>query len=216
MSTRWQLVRRVVSILARLRQLTTVGLLCLPSLAFAQGTPGDLVILQTSEGVFLVTEMRSLTWAPTDTPPMLYFSLGFSTDEAPSPGEFLDSLSVTLQTDNGDLTLLLLTIDAFGLVVAPPSPSAYPLDPNDVVSTPIEFPSIEPVLANQFAFEFSAALPEALLGRNTTLYFDLFNNQNSLQSLGWFSSEIRIPEPSAAALALLGVGVACLVRRFKK
>jgi hypothetical protein len=188
----------------------------LPASARAQGTSGDLVILQTAAGVVLVTEEASVAWGVADPVPLLNFKFGFSTDESPSPGEFLDSLSVTLQTDNQDLTILLLTLDAFGLVVAPSTPGTTPLDPEEVVTTPIDFPSLQPVLANQFAFEFTARLPPQLAGRNASLYFDLFNNLNPLQSLGWFSPEIRVPEPSAAAFGVLGLAAMLLRRRWSK
>ena len=212
----WRGVAWFGRILARSSAFVLLGPLSFSVPALAQGSLGELVLLETSDSAVLVTETRSVAWGPSDTPPLLYFSLGFSTDEAPQPGEFLDSLSVTLQTDNGDLTFLLLTIDAFGLVVAPPTPSLDPLNPNDVVSTPIEFPSVEPVLANQFAFRFTAFLPDALAGRDASLFFDLFNNQNSLQSLGWFSSEIWIPEPSVATLLAVGIGLSCVMRRLTK
>jgi len=211
-----QLLKRIRRRVGLLRRLALLVLLAVPRLGSSQGTSGDQIILLTTNGVVLVTEVRPLSWGPSDTPPLLHFSLGFSTDETALPGEFLDSFSVTLETDNSDLTFLLLTIDAFGLVVAPPTPGTIPLDPGDVVATPIGFPSLQPVLANQFAFDFTAVLPDQLAGRNANIYFDLFNNQNSLQSLAWFSSEIRVPEPSVAALLLLGLGFGCAVRRYNK
>ena len=51
----------------------------------------------------------------------------------------------------------------------------------------------------------SMQVPESMRGRTLSLYFDLFNNQNALQSLGWISSVTVVPEPGTWTLLMTGI-----------
>src|SRR3989442_1070117 len=55
-------------------------------------------------------------------PNVLSFAFGFATDEQGSPGKLLDSFTISVvDADAPSLTAIYLTVDASGLVLAPPT-----------------------------------------------------------------------------------------------
>jgi hypothetical protein len=164
--------------------------------SYAQGGFNGLTVLPTGGGDPLVTATRTLSVDPSFTLPFLQFTFGFATDESVAPGQFADSFTVTLQDSSLATTMIFLTADASGVVWAPPTPGTVPIAPETISRTPVDFPtSVEPVLAQQFAYSVQTPLPSAFAGQTLSLHFDLFDNMNGVASLGWFSEVAVVPEP---------------------
>src|SRR5262245_54023775 len=83
--------------------------------ALPQGTLP--AVLRTGSGPPLVSDVRTFQ-APTNSGEVLLrFEIGFSTEENPQPGLFLDSFTVTLQSGNTSaLPVLCFTMDSAGVV----------------------------------------------------------------------------------------------------
>lgn len=188
-------------------------LTCAGALVFGQGNldPPGLTVLRTGSGEPLQTSVQTLM-IPGNVPGLeLWFEFGFATDELLLPGEISDSYTVTVQDTVTADTLILLTSDAGGVVWAPPTPGCTFLPPETVMHAPIEFPSIDPVMANQTAFAVRVKVPSTLAGP-VNVYFDLFDNLNSTDSLGWHGPVVLVPEPRI--WLVLSVGLLVLfVRR---
>ena len=133
----------------------------------------------------------------------MQFAFGFATGETPQPGVLADSFTVTLQSLNQQITAVYATIDASGLVIAPPSPGAVALNPVSIQVTPVPL-SLSPARARKqsWAYQVSALIPAQFGAGPYNLYFDLFDNQNGIPSQGWFnvSGLVAVPEPSTLAL----------------
>lgn len=168
------------------------------SSVWAQGT----LVLRTGQGMPVVTLVEPVL-VPAQTPVMLEFEFGFATDETPTPGETLDSFTVTVQDAAMIHTLILLTADASGIVWLPPTPGGLWIPPSLIFWRHVPFPSLQPVLAYQSAFAVSVPLPEVYSSGPVNVYFDLFDNLNPTPSLGWFRG-VQVPEPSAWALLIAG------------
>ena len=56
-------------------------------------------------------------------------------------------------------------------------------------------------------------LPPSWVNAPLTLNFDLFDNQDVLQSLGYYLLPSAIPEPSSSTLLLVALGLKWLQRR---
>jgi hypothetical protein len=151
----------------------------------------------------MVSVGTSQSTAPLD----LLFSFGFATAETPQPGVLADSFTVTLQSMNQQVTAVYATIDASGLVLAPPSPGAVVLEPSSIQAVPIPYPSLQPVVTgNAWAYQVTALIPSQFATGPFNVYFDLFDNQNSISSQGWYNGVgiVLVPEPATVALFLTG------------
>ena len=177
---------------------------------YAQGT---ITPLQTGSGQALVSQQEVLQLAGTVNP-TLVFDLGFVTDEIPVPSAFLDSFTVTLQDTLESVTAVLATLDASGVVWAPPSPGALVLPDSQIQRQAIPPSSLAPVNGRGTAFAVHMAVPAQFTGATVVVSFDLFDNQNQAMSLGWYSSLqlISVPEPQVWSL----IGLGCLVWRLSK
>jgi len=162
-----------------------------------------IAVLNTGGGLPLVTSSQQLQIPSSPLPVPLFFEFGFGTDETISPGAILDSFTVTVQDAAMLNTLVLLTADAGGVLWAPKTSGGVAIAPEDVGRTPIEYPSLQPVLANQSAFAVTVPLPTVFTGQ-VNVYFDLFDNLDGTASLGWYRGA-TIPEPGT--WALLGIGL---------
>jgi hypothetical protein len=184
-------------------------------IASAQGT---LTVLNTGGGQPLVSEVRGLFVDAGSVQPRLLFNFGFATGENPATETFLDSFSVTIQDSNQVVTAVYLTADASGMILAPPSPGAIVIDPATIDTNALAYPSLNPILLNRRAFVVSALIPAQFIGSQINVYFDLFDNLNSIASQGWFSN-LRVgavPEPQAGLLLLLAGAAAWSLRRPEK
>ena len=152
-------------------------------------------VLVTSGGTALVSTQEVLQIPLTMPLPRLQFDFGFATDETPVPNSFLDSFSLTLQNNEPSQTVLLLTVDAFGVKWAPPNPGGLLLLPDSLLRHEIPFPDLVTNLDHHFAYSLTLSLPPELAGKPATLYLDLFNNTNSLGSLAFLDHLTVVPGP---------------------
>lgn len=173
----------------------------------AQGT-FSFVVLQTGGDSSLVSNQQVVPFDGS-AGQQLTFNFGFFTAESSTPGTFLDSFTVTLQDASSD-TAVLSVIDASGTIWAPPSAGGIVLSDSDITRMAIMPPGGSPILGQGVGYSVTVAIPQQMVGPQLTLYFDLYDNQDSNMSTGWFSPPniFPIPEPGVAslfALALLGV-----------
>jgi hypothetical protein len=171
----------------------------------------DPVVVNPVAGEALVGVTERLSFWSGLVNPGLRIKIGFGTDESGGPGVFSDSFSVTLETDDRSVTLLLMTFDPRGVVWAPPTPGTTPLSEEAIQRSAIEYPSLTPVLGNLQAYQVEVALPREVLGQGFTMYFDLFSNDNGIASQGWYADLQLIPEPGVMWLGMVGLAL-CLFR----
>jgi hypothetical protein len=155
-----------------------------------------------------LTATQQLTIASSPAP--IEFKAGFATDETPQAGLFPDSFTITLQ-DRGQSgpinTLVLATIDLFGAVINPNSPPGITASPNQITLTPISDPPETAGFVQKYSFDLQFSPPIQFAGEETTLFFDLFDNQQAPGSMGWFTPALTVPEPDALPLLLLAFGL---------
>jgi len=183
---------------------SVIALALICALEFVRGQ-GVIVPLNTGGGQPLVTEMSTVTVGADLLQPRLEFNFGFATDESVAPETFLDSFTLTIQDANRVFTAVLLTADASGTELAPTTPGTVAIDPATISTAAIAYPNLQPVLANQQAFQASVAIPTQFFGGEVDVFFDLFDNLDARASQGWFS-DLRVtavPEPQACTLLLL-------------
>ena|SRR5438093_6400189 len=190
--------------------LCAVALLCGDAAARAQGSP---TVLRTGGGS--VTETYPLLFPASVDNVRLQFNFGFGTDETPQGGQLLDSFTVTLQDNSMQSTAIYLTADASGVAWAPATPGTISMDPNSINRSPISFGNVQPSHANETAYHVDALIPSQFAGTTATLYFDLFDNGNSVSSLGWFSDVAVVPEPGTAVLGGIGAAIFIFFCRFR-
>ena len=160
---------------------------------------GPLTVFRTGGNEPLLTLSVPVGPAPTNSPSFLQFDFGFGTAETNAPSTFFDSFSVTLQRNDQSATALLLTADQTGVQWAPPNPGGLALDPAGVQRADTDFPSLDPPMPLRFAFSVTFAIPMALTGGPLTLFFDFFDNLNSLASLAWVQN-VRLRTATALKL----------------
>lgn len=180
----------------------------------AQGN-SDYVVLQTGTGSPLVSTQQAVSIIGV-VAPAVAFDFGFYTEEVPTPDTFLDSFTVTIQ-DSLAATAIIVTADGSAVVWSPPTPGTIALPGSSILFISIPPPNVDPILAQAFGFNVTVLLPSEYTGPMITLYFDLFDNQNSLKSLGWFSRPrvLAVPEPGCLQLLPLGLLVLTFRRRVR-
>ncbi len=169
--------------------------------ALAQGTP---FVMNTGSGQVLQSQMLDVGTGLSTAPVDFQFSFGFATGQIPQPGVLSDSFTVTLQNLNQQVTAVYATIDAGGLVVAPPSPGAVTLNPATIQVAPIPYPTLVPLVAGTaWAYQVNALIPAQFGSGPYTIYFDLFDNQNGVPLPGLVQRQRHCPRARASTLALL-------------
>jgi len=179
----------------------------------AQGT---FTFLQTGGGQPLVSQQEVLDTSGIPAPE-LAFDFGFLTDEVPTPGSFLDSFTVSIGDDVGDVATLL-TIDTSGVTWAPVTPGGVPIEDSQILRTAITPPSQDPVNGRGTAYSVTVPLPQQLGGTNVTVFLDLFDNQDEVMSAGW-SANLRMvntPEPQVAGLMVVALGMFAIRRKERR
>ena len=181
----------------------------------AQGT---FTVVSTGDGQPLISQTRSVTVGPGLQDPRLIFELGFATDENVVPGVFFDSFTVTIQDLNALFTAIYLTVDASGFSFAPVTPGTLFIEPASIMTVPVTYPSLQPILAQRTAYRVDAIIPAQFLGRTLNVYFDLFDNLDGTASQAWFTDPqvTAVPEPAAWKFVLFAVTCGWGFRRFKK
>lgn len=163
----------------------------------------------------LISASSSVGLPGAGQPGVLTFAFGFTTDEANSSGKLLDSFTISVaDAAVPSATTIFLTVDTSGLVLAPPTPGTIPINSSALTLSPLAFPGSLPVLANRLSYLVTARVPDQLADKQLNVHFDLFNNVDGSDSLGWASKVTVVPEPQTAAWVLLGVGVWIVRRRM--
>ena len=175
---------------------------------------GSFTSLRTGGGASLVSMQQVLSSTGLNSP-ILLLDFGFVTDETVVPGVFLDSFTVSMQGASSNQAAVLVTADASGVLWAPPLPGAVPLQNSQILRQAIPPPSLQPVLGRGVAFAVQVPVPAQLTGPALTVVFDLFDNQNGIASLGWYSNLqlASVPEPEVWALFGLGFALTIWSRR---
>lgn len=170
---------------------------------------GNLTPLQTggADSVVSVQEILQLAGMPN---PTLAFNFGFVSDEVFVPDTFLDSFTVTLQDSTLTYSVVLVTLDPSGALWLPPPQGTAAVADSQLQRWPVAPSSLSPVNGRGNAFAVQLALPAEFAGNSIQVTFDLFDNQNAIMSLGWYSDlrVFSVPEPQA--LVLLGLGLLIL------
>ncbi len=166
-------------------------------------------VLQTGGGQPLVSDQQTLTLSGVSAPEVV-FSFGFITAEVPSPGAFLDSFTVSFGSPALSTVAVLATLDASGPVWLPNTPGGLVLPDGQVLRQAITPPSVSPILGQGVAYTVTVPLPAQLLGPTLNVTFDLFDNQNGINSLAWYGGlqVVSVPEPQAGVLVLAGLLIA--------
>lgn len=172
--------------------------------------------LQTGSGEALQTVSVNVSVPPPDLSSVLSFDVAFATSEIPAPGVFLDALSLTLQRGDQAQSAVLLTLDAFGLKLAPPSAGAFQLNADAVKAASIAYFGSLSDPAARSAYHVSLDLPGQFAGAGQLL-MDLFDNGDALTSVALLAnlSIVSAPEPGPIALAALGGLLLAALRRSK-
>jgi len=195
--------------LVRWFALVVVGsLLVWPQLLRAQGTL-NYVVLSTGGADPLVSRQEVFPLGnPTGS--VLSFDFGFFTDEILTPGAFLDSFTITLQGNSS--TAVLVTADASGVVWAPPSPGANAISDAEISRMAVMPPGM---FGRGVAYSVDVPLPAEFNGTDVSIFFDLFDNQNSIGSTGWyFNPRIsQVPEPQVMSFFAVAMTIVGIIRR---
>jgi hypothetical protein len=174
----------------------------------SQGTFAPLHVLETQQADGLVTTNSTLDLRAIPPGFVIEFAFGFATDETTVPGAFLDAFTISFVNAADPFQVaVLLTVDPAGLVIAPLTPGGIALDPTAISLMPVLFPPELPGLSRRWAYQLTTPIPHALQGQLVTVYFDLFDNANQLNSLAWASQVFAIPEPGAALLMTCGLAL---------
>ena len=174
---------------------------------FGQGL--NPVVMQTGSGASLSSQSVSYTsTVPGLGAPMLNIDFGFATDEQPQPGFIPDSFTISITGPDG--TSYLMTLDAAGAHWTPAVPGALPVNTASLQWQTSPFLVPTQGLTNLASYALGYALPANWQGVPLSVNFDLFDNQNGVPSLGYFS--LPVPEPSPAALLVLAFLLSRLAR----
>ena len=142
------------------------------------------------------------------------FSFAFATDEAAANGALLDSLTVSLMGPGSSGGVVILTADAGGTAWVPATPGYSSLDFSSFVYAATAFPAGASPGLYETAYDVTVTVPAFLQGEPLTLYFDLFNNNNGVDSRAYIVNLTAVPEPQS--LGLVGVGLGLLLFGRKK
>ena len=192
--------------------LTRLALFYLLFLMAAAGTRGQgtMTFLQTGTGGPLISVPVALV-PGSETIQELSFRFGFTTDEVSVPGELLDALTASLYDQLAILYLPLVTTDASGAVWVPGGEGTVPLAGSEVIRQAIPYPTAAPSFALKQAWQVQLLIPAVFHGNPLTVYFDLFDNDNGVNSAAWFDEVRLTPVPEPGMGSLMVAGSACLV-----
>ncbi|MGH7972327.1 MAG: hypothetical protein ACREIC_26750, partial [Limisphaerales bacterium] len=161
----------------------------------------------------LVTSQQTVSLAGVSSPEVV-FSFGFITGETPGPGTFLDSFTVSFQSPALSTVAVLVTVDGSGPLWLPSTTGGLVLGDSQIQRQIITPPADAPVFGGGTAYQVGVLLPVALLGPTLNVTFDLFDNQNGINSLGWYQGlqVVSVPEPRTGVL----VGLVLIIVALKK
>ena len=154
--------------------------------------------LQTGSGSPLVRSNLSWSAPGNFTHPALVFAVGFASQEGIVPGEFFDSLTVTLRDSSNSLVAPVVTLDALGTVFAPENPGGVNLARTAIEPEALGYPPSPGVFLSHQAWLVMVVLPSRMTGQAGTLRLSLFDNQDSESSIGFISHLRVVPGPGSA------------------
>jgi hypothetical protein len=166
---------------------------------FGQGV--NPVVMHTGSGSSLFSQ--SLSYTNGTGLSAVTIDFGFATDEQPQPGIIADSFTISITGPGG--TGYLVTVDANGTLWAPLVPGALPVANSSLQWQTSPFLASTEGLTNLASYAVAYTLPANWQGMPLTINFDLFDNQNALRSLAYYT--VPVPEPSCAALLVLGLAL---------
>ena len=148
----------------------------------------------------------------------LSFELEFSTRETPSPGDFHDSITISLARADGDGGggggVPLVIGDVFGLTLAPLPPGSV-FSPGGL--TVREIGASHPILDGAtvaFAYRVDVDLAPPWRGVPLVSSFSLFDNADAAGSQAAVVLNVKVvPEPGERELLVLGIAVLAGARR---
>jgi hypothetical protein len=166
-------------------------------------TVAQSTFLNTGQGNALTSRSVILNLG-TSTQPVVTFDFGFGTDELTVPGTLLDSFSVSIAAAVGSPVGQLITADAFGFVWGPANAGGFEVDGATITRRVVALPAGGGTFRSAEAFSVSWAIPQQFRGGGSVeVTFDLFDNLDQTASVGFFTSPVIVPEPSAVALLSL-------------
>ena len=165
-----------------------------------------LHVLRTGGGDPLSSGSVVVAPFPTTGAATLEFEFGFGTEESPTPGELHDSFTASLESGSG-AAVFVVTTDVFGSQWVPSNPGGPELSASSVSSSTILPPIIVAPAGLVGAYRVRVELPEAFRAQPLTLHFDLFDNGDSLASVGFYNNVVSVPEPPMVAVAALGAAL---------
>ena len=185
-------------------RLAGVGILWLTAVqAPGQGTASGYRVVETGGGQALTEVTENVLFGTATDRPVLRFDFGFSTDEVPTPGSFLDAFTITLQNEQKTATAILVTVDPGGAVWAPPTPGTLALAPNAFEVYPLPAPLDIPLKTYSVGYSVTVNVPAEFYASACVLSFDLFDNQNATASLAWAGKIAIVPEPAPWSIAFV-------------
>jgi len=188
------------AILGRLLLALTTALpaLGMASMAAQAAAP---TLLETGQGAALQRVTLPLTIPTNFASASLRFDFSFGTDEQIVPGEFLDSLTISLRTTNRAHVATVLTVDRFGVTWAPDGPAGV-LNPDEDIQ-------FEPASAHPASIQFLARaayrvvieIPAPFLQNPSVVVVSLFDNGNPDNSRA-ILNDLRVRPGTTTLLAL--------------
>ena len=117
------------------------------------------------------------------------FDLAFGSAERPTPGTFLDSLSLSFQPPGTQETALLWTTDASGSFWFPNNPGGLVFPADHLEYRAIPFPdAASGTWSTTISFAVSLSLNVECQNCESGLWLDLFNNQSAPESNAWLQN----------------------------
>lgn len=170
----------------------------------------DPWVAETIPDVVLQTQSLQGPLQGWDASVPFQFELGFSTPESLTPGEFADSLTLSLSRTGISGAVPFVTLDPYGLtlqqgVLQNLIPGAT-FSVREVPYSQLGAPGAVTTVAYSLQFQLPTDFPREGLG----LTLDLFSNNNPISSRGY---GFIVPEPASTALVGLGGGI-LLVRAW--
>ena len=128
---------------------------------------------------------------PWELAPMLLFDFGFSTKEQTTLASLHDSFSVTLSDSKQTNIAMLLSTDIYGVNWITNTPGGLTLASDSIVYREIPFTGNYSNSQLSVAYSVAVILPREFAGLDATLYLDLFDNQDGLDSAA-YCDRVRI------------------------
>ncbi len=142
-------------------------------------------VMRTGSNVPVAAVSRPFEISTNKPSARLGFTFGFGTDETNAPSKFFDSFSITLAGQDGEGSVVLVTLDTTGPQWVPESDGLL-LNDAVVARSDVAFDRGNGNFAVTYAYSVSLSIPAEVMGGTASLLFDLFDNRNGIDSLAYF------------------------------